>query len=59
MEVGIAQDPWDVYIYMTVKQEEKQDAMERDSGVFPIVLPRDILLSGLGCVVYFYHLQAG
>lgn len=30
-------------IYMTVKQEEKQDAVERDSGVFPIVLPRDIL----------------
>lgn len=33
--------------------------MERESGVFPIVLPRDSFLSGLGCVVYFYHLQAG
>ena len=32
-----------ISIYMTVKQEDKTDTVERKSGVSPIVLPREYL----------------
>lgn len=57
MEVSIAKDPWVIFIYGS--PIGRQDTVKRESGVFPIILPRNILLSGLGYVVYFYHLQAG